>query len=103
MDQRAEEMHSYRVMVDDNFHYMDESERYQLAEFNSCAEAISACMKLVDDYLLSAYIPGMTPDQLLTIYLNFGEDPFIISTDKQCSFSARDYARTRYEVVCQPQ
>ncbi len=102
MEQPAEQTHSYKVMVDDNFHYMDESERYQLAEFNSCAAAISACKKLVDDYLLSAYIPDMTPDQLLVSYLSFGEDPFIISTDEQCSFSARDYARQRYEVLCQP-
>ena len=92
--------HLYKVMVDDNFHYMDESERYRLAEFYSCAEAIVACKKLVDDYLRSAYTPGMTPDQLLTSYLMFGEDPFIITADDQCSFSARDYARERYEALC---
>lgn len=89
-------------MVDDNFHYMDESERYQLAEFDSCAAAVTACKEVVDDYLRMAYEPGMPVEELLTSYLSFGEDPYILTTDKQCLFSARDYARQRCEEMCPP-
>jgi hypothetical protein len=32
---RPEDTPMYRVMVDDNFHYMDESERYTLGEFKT--------------------------------------------------------------------
>jgi hypothetical protein len=28
----------YTVYVDDNFHYMDESERYKLGDFDDCRE-----------------------------------------------------------------
>ena len=35
----------YTVFVDDNFHYMDESERYKLGEFVDCASAVAACKR----------------------------------------------------------
>lgn len=87
-------------MVDDNFHYMDKLERYQLAEFDNCEAAITACKKVVDDYLLPNYRPGMAAEQLYASYTSFGEDPFIVTTDEQCSFSAWDYARQRCAALC---
>lgn len=94
---------SYKVLVDDNFHYMDESERYELGEFPTLETAIEAARQIVDEYLVSAYQPGMTTAQLLTSYLSFGEDPFIASTGPESigvPFSARDYARRRCEAMC---
>jgi hypothetical protein len=95
----------YKVIVDDNFHYMDESERYEAGEFPTLEAAIEAAQKIVDEYLVSAYQQGMTTDALLTSYLMFGDDPFIITTDSEQGgvlFSARDYARRRCEEVCLP-
>ena len=95
----------YKVLVDDNFHYMDESERYEHGEFTTLDAAIEASRKIVDEYLLSAYQPGMTTAELLTSYVFFGEDPFIIAKDEKESgvlFSARDYARQRIEAMCGP-
>lgn len=34
-------MSRYRVMVDDNFHYMDEDERYELGIFSTADEVIA--------------------------------------------------------------
>ena len=102
MDLPAKQAYSYQVMVNDNFHYMDESERYRLAVFDSCPEAIATCKQLVDDYLLSAYKPGMTSAQLWESYVTFGEDPYILTTNRQCSFRAWDYARQRCEEICLP-
>jgi hypothetical protein len=48
----------YRVLVDDNYHYMDESERYELGEFDTLEEAVAACKKVVDAFLKDAYRPG---------------------------------------------
>jgi len=87
--------HRYKVMVDDNFHYMDESERYTLGEFDSCESAVAACKKIVDDFLLSSAPEGAAPKKLWEQYLAFGEDPFILTTDPDCSFSAWDYAEQR--------
>lgn len=93
----------FKVLVDDNFHYMDESERYELGDFQTLDAAIAAARRVVDEYLQSAFEPGMKSDTLLATYLQFGEDPFIIASDAAHSgvlFSARDYARERCEEIC---
>lgn len=46
---------NYIVYVDDNYHYMDESERYTLGEFTNCTEAIAAYHEIVDEFLESSY------------------------------------------------
>jgi len=87
-------MKKYTVFVDDNFHYMDESERYKFREFDSCEEAVNACKKIVDEYFEN--IQGKkTFKDLWDGYTSFGEDPYIVSDDNECSFSAWDYARMR--------
>jgi len=84
--------YKYTVYVDDNFHYMDESERYKHGEFDDCASAIAACKQIVDEFLKENRSKG---DELLATYLMFGDDPFILTDDPDCKFSARDYARER--------
>jgi hypothetical protein len=88
--------YKYIVYVDDNFHYMDESERYKLGEFDDCAAAIAACQQIVDEFLLTNF--GTCEDVYAT-YTMFGEDPFIRTDDPNCKFSARDYARERVRVL----
>jgi len=92
----------YVVMVDDNFHYMDEDERYRLGEFADAAVAIAQCRRIVDEYLESAFKPGMSAEQLWESYRGFGEDPFILSVNATpVHFSAWDYARGRCADLCQ--
>lgn len=90
--------YKYTVYVDDNFHYMDESERYKLGEFDDCAAAIAACKQIVDECLLHNCGNG---EDLYVTYLMFGEDPFIRTDDPNCKFSARDYARERVRVLAE--
>ena len=78
----------YEVYVDDNFHYMDKSERYKLGDFETCEEAVAACKKIVDEFLEKGYQKGMSFKELYEGYIGFGEDPFIVSDDKKCFFSA---------------
>jgi hypothetical protein len=95
----------YRVLVDDNYHFTDETERYALGEFPNLAQAIEAAQRIVDEYLLSAYQPGMTAAALYGSYTGFGEDPFIVAipaTDNGNLFSAWDYAKRRCEELCAP-
>ncbi len=66
----------YIVYVDDNFHYMDEEERYKLGEFDTPEAAIQACRRIVDDFLLANYRPGQTAEKLNELYRTFGEDPW---------------------------
>jgi hypothetical protein len=90
----------YRVLVDDNFHYRDESERYTLGTFATCAEAMAACRRIVDEFLLDQYKPGMDAVDLCRLYTGFGEDPFIVSADPACRFSAWTYATARCAEIC---
>jgi hypothetical protein len=90
----------YRVLVDDNFHHMDESERYSAGEYNSCEQAIEKCKRIVDDFLLAEHKPSMTAKELMEMYTSFGDDPFVVSQNTDCTFHAWDYARRRCEEIC---
>jgi hypothetical protein len=90
----------YAVLVDDNFHYMDEGERYCLGSFATLEDALGACKAIVDEYLTSVYRSGMRADELLSSYKMFGEDPFIVGSEKRVLFSAWDYAEQRCQVLC---
>jgi hypothetical protein len=92
----------YTVMVDDNFHYMDQDERWQYGTFASADEAIAACRHLVEQSLTEHYKPGMTAGELCAQYTSFGDDPFVIAPEgcEKVSFSARDYASERAEAMC---
>ena len=80
---------SYTVLVDDNFHYMDESERYTSGKYKTEEEAILKCKSIIDEYWEGAYEEGMTADQLYRSWITFGEDPFIHGVN----FSSSDYAK----------
>jgi len=90
----------YVVYVDDNFHYKDETERYILGEFASCKEAIETCKEIVDKFLERGYEKGVQFEELYKGFITFGEDPFIITDDKNCSFSSWDYAKKRCRELC---
>jgi hypothetical protein len=92
----------YTVMVDDNFHYMDEDERWQYGTFASADEAIAVCRQLVEQSLAEFYKPGMTAGQLCEQYTSFGDDPFVIASEgcEKVRFSAWDYAGERAEAMC---
>jgi hypothetical protein len=95
-------MSYYKVMVDDNFHYMDEGERYQFGVFPTVEEAIAACKSIVDEDLTWALTPGMTASELYESYIQFGSDPFIVPIipgDERVKFSAWGYAKEQSEIV----
>jgi hypothetical protein len=96
-------MSHYKVMVDDNFHYMEEDERWEFGTFATAEAAIAACRKLVDKSLVEEYRPGMTAKELYDRYTSFGDEPFIVAQSgapTPAVFSARDYARSRIETLC---
>jgi hypothetical protein len=88
----------YKVMVDDNFHFMDEDERYEHGVFATAEEAVAACKHIVDTDLNELMKPGMTASELYDAYTQFGRDPFIVCVkpdDERVRFSAWDYAEER--------
>jgi len=95
---------SYRVLADDNFHYLDEIFRHSLGEFPTYGEALAACEEVVERFLRQEYVPGMAESALYFRYLMFGRDPFIAerpeSPDASPGFSAWDYAKVRCSEIC---
>jgi hypothetical protein len=73
---------------------MDESERYQLGQFEDCQAAVEACRRIVDEFL-ARISPDRTAEEIFKEYTMFGEDPWVSGPDAQCRFSAWDYARQR--------
>ena len=97
-------MSPYKVMVDDNFHYMKEDERWEYGTFASAEEALAACRRLVDEALLEEYRDGATAEQLFVRYSSFGDDPFIVALDDapKVEFSAQAYAQQRARELTAP-
>ena len=94
----------YKVMVDDNFHYQHDDDRWEKGIYKSLAQAISACCELVNKSLEEMYRTGMSAQGLYDLYVRFGDDPFIVvldGTDERAEFSAWNYAKERSRVICQ--
>jgi hypothetical protein len=89
----------YTVMVDDNFHYMDESARRLLGVFDTLQSAIDACKRLVEQCLEEYFEAGISADRLLSQYKTFGDDPFIVCAEGGVKFSAWGYAEQRCKVI----
>ena len=90
----------YIVRVDENARYMDEEARHTLGEYQSADEALAVARRVVDEDLAELFRPGMSAATLFNQYTTFGRDPFIVSDDPACTFSAWDYARARSRELC---
>ena len=96
-------MPRYKVMVDDNFHYLDEDERSEQGTYVTLEEALAVCRALVDKSLFASYRPGLSADELYSAYMDFGDDPFIVvldGVDDRAKFSGWAYAKERCAVIC---
>jgi len=94
----------YKIMIDDNFDYLEENERAEFGTFATADEALDACRRLVDESLLAEYKDGETADQLFERYTSFGDDPFIVALEgaPKIEFSAWTYAKSRARELVAP-
>lgn len=93
----------YRVLVNENSRYMDESARSDQGIYPSADHAIAACKAMVDDELNTMHRPGMTGKELYQLYIGFGPDPFVVPlnpNDPEIEFSAWSYAKQRCKELC---
>jgi len=92
---------SFRVIVGDNFHYMDSSEEYTEGTYETAEQAIEVSKRMVDEFLASAFEPGLSAAALWDHYTSFGEDPAVVPSEgPRVPFSAWDYAKERCETLC---
>ena len=97
----TQKLGKYRIFVDDNYHYMDETARHAFGSTDDLEAAIARCKGVVERSLEECYKPGISAGELYGCYQMFGEDPFIVS-DKpgKVEFSAWDYAKARSQEIC---
>ena len=67
----------YRVVMADNWHFMDPSEEYELGAFATLEEAKRAAEAAVDRNLAHLLKPGMTAAELVAMWFLAGDDPYI--------------------------
>lgn len=91
-------MEQFKVFVDDNFHYMDEDQRYSVGEFQTLDEAVTKCQAIVEEELSNMSKDGMAAETLYETYVSFGKDPWI----QGGGFSAWDYVKKRCGEICPP-
>ena len=84
----------YKIFVDDNYHYMDESERYTVGSCDSLEEAVNKCKEITIKSLKDLYEKGITPEKLKAQWVMFGEDPYVFGGDGAVPFSARKFIST---------
>ena len=65
----------YRVMIDDNFHYMDESYRECAGTFQHYEDALEVARKITFESVVENQ--SVTAAETLKNYKGFGDDPFI--------------------------
>src|SRR4051794_24240814 len=103
---KGEPMPNYRVLVNENSRYMDESQRSEHGVFANVEEALTACKAMVDDELDTMHSRGMSADELYRLYIGFGPDPFVVPvdpSDANIEFSAWSYAKQRCKEVVRRQ
>ncbi len=89
---------SYKVIVADNFHFMDEKEQWVAGSFDTLEEAVAKAKWLVDISLAEAVKTGGSEKEIYEHYKLWGDDPFIQAIDELqegVRFSAWDYAKER--------
>ena len=96
----TESKKTFKVFVDDNFHYHDESERYEHGAFETYEEAVTVCKAIVDGNLKNMCGDGESAAGLYDQYTSFGDDPFIKPVPTGRKFSAWEYAKHRCEEIC---
>ncbi len=92
----------YQVFVDDNFAFMDESERYLVGVYPTAEEAIKNCKRIVDASLDEMLNEGISAIKLYDRYTSFGEDPWIkgeTRNERKAEFSAWDCAKQRCSII----
>lgn len=52
-------------------------------------------MKIVDEFLMENIGSVNDSDELIAIYCQYGEDPYILNDDPENRFSVRTYARQK--------
>jgi crotonobetainyl-CoA:carnitine CoA-transferase CaiB-like acyl-CoA transferase len=69
---------TFTVQVDDNFHFMDEDERWTAGTYGSLQKALDKCLQMVGQDLRQGYRSEITATDLYESYTTMGDDPRVV-------------------------
>jgi hypothetical protein len=83
---------TYFLRIYDNFHYMDESEAYNLGRYSSLDDAKAAADTIIIEFIEHNLRHGIPPEDLSSQWSMYGEEPVICRSDGQIlpDYKARD-------------
>lgn len=89
---------TFKVIIAENSHYMNEKEYRDAGSFDTLEEAVATAKQIVDASLEEAFKAGGSERECYEHYMRWGDDPFIKAIDGPqdgVNFSAWDYAKAR--------
>jgi hypothetical protein len=91
----------YKILVLDNWHFMDEDEEYELEPLPTAEAAITLARRRLDADLLHLFTPGMTAAELYSYWSTFGELPVVkpVGDEPRVAWSELNYARERAAAI----
>jgi len=94
----------YRVVVDDNYHYMDEDSRWVKGEYATFEEALTVARNMVEGFFENRN-RRHTAKQLYDAFTMMGDDPWIEpfggAAEPPERFSAWAFAKAYTKCLCQ--
>jgi len=54
---------------------------YTWGEYETLAEAVAECKRIIDDQLPKTFREGLTPEKLYEGFMMFGDEPYILAPD----------------------
>lgn len=85
----------YKVIIDENFHFMDENERYRSGGYQTFEDAVNKCKQILDEFLTDAKSVNDTPESLYMTWRMYGENPFVVGGKTSEKFIASEYVENR--------
>ena len=74
---------SFKGIVAENSHFMDEKANRDGGSFDTLEEAVAKAMQIVDNSLMEAFAAGGSEKEFYEHYMRWGDDPFS-SPAQQC-------------------
>lgn len=71
----------------------------RFGEYKTLADAVAAAKRLVDEFLMREFKPGILPSMLYASYQKFGEVPRIFSDENDKTMNVSDFNHFQYALA----
>lgn len=76
-----------------------DSQVRRFGEYKTLDDAMAAAKRLIDEFLMREFTPGILPSMLFASYQNFGEVPYIFCDDNDITLNVPDFNHFQYALA----